>query len=88
MGPQSQCLAPRPGPSVVQVYGTRTAGDGKEGEEESLAMAAVAVVDFMGTNFATSIVMFENSRKAPYLLFDIVKISLILCQTLQMRAAE
>ena len=56
----------------MQVYGTRTAGDGKKGGgEESLAMAAVAVVDFMGTNFATSIVMFENSRKAPYLLLDI-----------------
>ena len=31
--------------------------------EESVAMAAVAVY-FVGTNFATSIVEFENSRKA------------------------
>ena len=71
----SQCLAPRPvqGSGASLWHLDRGRPERKRGRtEESVAMAAVAIVDFVGTNFATSIVEFENSRKAPSLLCDTV----------------
>ena len=50
--------------SAVQVYGTWTAGDGKEAEK-CVAMAAVGI-DLVGTNFATCTKQFEDSTFEKY----------------------
>ena len=65
MGPVSQSNSHSlPVRSAVQVYGTWTAGDGKEAEY-CVAMAAVGI-DLVGTNFATCTKQFEDSRFEKY----------------------